>query len=190
MFSKVRSRLTFANVVSVIALFIVLGGSSYAALRVGSRQIVNNSIRTQDIRNSHVTSRDIRNSTIRNEDINPEAALAKGFATIQATGTNGPATVLSFGGQQTSTDPPGVSAQRVATGVYDVTFTGTFTNVDNVNDVSWQVTGRNGFSTGSVFSSASTAGANQIKLRVFMRSPTNGTPIDTSFSVQFYTRTV
>jgi hypothetical protein len=42
--SKIRTRLTFANVVSVIALFVALGGGAYAAIKlpansVGSKQI-------------------------------------------------------------------------------------------------------------------------------------------------------
>jgi hypothetical protein len=213
MLRKVRSRLSFANVIAVIALFVALGGSSYAALRVGSRAIVNNSIRSQDIRNGQVTSRDIKNkdvrstdiaddgvgsddianNDVRSNDINSEVALAKGFASIQATNANGPANVLNHGGQQTRTDAGGVTAQRISTGIYDVTFlanpdTGRFRNVDNVNDLAWQVTGRNGFSTGSVFDAASSATEDQIKVRVFMRRPDNGTTIDSSFTVQFYAR--
>src|SRR3712207_8004329 len=42
-------------------------------------------------------------------------------ATVQGAGGNQPS-VLNYGGQQTSTNPPGVSATRVANGVYDVTF--------------------------------------------------------------------
>ncbi len=61
--------------------------------------------------------------------------------------------------------------------------------MNSVNDLTWQVTGRNGFSTGSVFDAASTANENQIKLRVFMRNPDNGGGIDSDFSVQFYART-
>ena len=40
-----------ALVIAVIALFVALGGGAYAALRVGSKQIVNNSVRSQDVRN-------------------------------------------------------------------------------------------------------------------------------------------
>ncbi len=224
MFAAVRSRLTFANVVAMLALFVALGGSSYAALRVGSKQIVNNSIRSKDIRNGQVASRDIKNNDVRSGDIRngevgsndirndevgsndirdndlgstdfaPEVALAKGFATIQARNTNGSANVLNYGGQQTSTDQAGVTAERVGTGIYDVTFlantaTGRFTNVDAVNDLTWQVTGRNGFSTGSVFDAAGTASENQIKVRIFMRRPDNSGVIDSSFSVQFFART-
>jgi hypothetical protein len=62
-------KLTYANVTSTLALFLALGGVSYAALSVGSRQIRNNSVRTQDLRNNDVRSRDIRNRTIVNRDV-------------------------------------------------------------------------------------------------------------------------
>ena len=85
-----------------------------------------------------------------------------------------------------------MTAQRVGQGIYDVTFTaneGKYTGVDSVDDLTVQVTGRNGFSTASIFSNASTASADQVKLRVFMRRPDNGGTIDSAFSVQFYART-
>jgi hypothetical protein len=62
-------KLTYANVTSTLALFLALGGVSYGALRVGSAQIRNNSVRTQDLRNNDVRSRDIRNRTIVNRDV-------------------------------------------------------------------------------------------------------------------------
>jgi hypothetical protein len=62
-------KLTYANVTSTLALFLALGGVSYAALSVGSGQIRNNSVRTQDLRNNDVRSRDIRNNDVRSRDI-------------------------------------------------------------------------------------------------------------------------
>ena len=69
MLSSLKSRLSYANVVATLALFIALGGSSYAALRVGSGNIVNNSVRSADLRNNDIRSRDIRNRTIVGRDI-------------------------------------------------------------------------------------------------------------------------
>jgi hypothetical protein len=69
MLSVLRSKLTFSNAVAVLALFVALGGSSYAALRVGSREIVNNSVRSADLRNNDVRSRDIRNGEVRSADL-------------------------------------------------------------------------------------------------------------------------
>jgi len=69
MFARLRARLTYANVVATLALFLALGGVSYAAIRVGSASIVNNSVRTQDLRNNDIRSKDIRNRTIVGRDV-------------------------------------------------------------------------------------------------------------------------
>lgn len=73
MLSKVRARLSFANVCSVTALFIALGGSSYAALRlpqnsVGSRQIVSRGVQHSDIARGAVTGANVRDGTLSNSD--------------------------------------------------------------------------------------------------------------------------
>jgi hypothetical protein len=47
-------------VIAVIALFVALGGGAYAALRIGSKQIVNNSVRSKDVRNRTLTGRDLK----------------------------------------------------------------------------------------------------------------------------------
>jgi hypothetical protein len=51
-------------IVALIALFVALGGVGYAATRIGSAQIKNNSIRTQDIRNGTIRGKDVRRNTI------------------------------------------------------------------------------------------------------------------------------
>jgi hypothetical protein len=62
-------RVTFANVSALLALFVALGGSSYAAIRVGSEQIANNSIRSKDIKNNQIRGKDIRKGTVRGTDV-------------------------------------------------------------------------------------------------------------------------
>ena len=76
MFSGLRSRLTYANVMSSIAVFLALGGgAAYAShLVVRSSDIVNNEVQTADVRDDTLTgggllSADIRNQGIRNDDI-------------------------------------------------------------------------------------------------------------------------
>lgn len=61
-------RLTYANVVATIALFIALGGTGYAVATVGSKQIRNNSIRSVDVRDNKLTSRDIRRRSLSGTD--------------------------------------------------------------------------------------------------------------------------
>ena len=52
--SRIRSHLTFANVVSVIALFVALGGGAYAAFH-----LPRNSVRSKNIVNGQVKAKDL-----------------------------------------------------------------------------------------------------------------------------------
>ena len=65
----IRRHLSYANVAATGALFVALGGTSYAILAVGSDDVVDDSLRSRDIRNDTVRSRDIRDRTIRARDI-------------------------------------------------------------------------------------------------------------------------
>jgi hypothetical protein len=60
-----RKRLTYANVMATLAVFIALGGSSYAALSVTGR----------NVKNSSLTYRDLRRDTLGGSRIN-ESRLA------------------------------------------------------------------------------------------------------------------
>jgi hypothetical protein len=63
MLAKLRSRLTYANVVATLALFVALGGSSYAAVK-----IKNNSVGSAQVKNNSIKSRDVKNKTLRVKD--------------------------------------------------------------------------------------------------------------------------
>jgi hypothetical protein len=71
--SSFRRHLSYSNVVATAALFIALGGTSYAVLRVDSRDVVNNSLRSSDVRNDSLRSRDIRDRTLRARDLRLDA---------------------------------------------------------------------------------------------------------------------
>src|SRR5829696_374316 len=47
---RLRPQLTYGNVTATIAVFVALGGSSYAALRIGSSDIVDGTIRARDVK--------------------------------------------------------------------------------------------------------------------------------------------
>jgi hypothetical protein len=69
MLLRLRPHLTFANVVSVIALVVALGGSAYAAISlpknsVGTAQLKNNAITKKKIKNGAVSGSKIKLSTI------------------------------------------------------------------------------------------------------------------------------
>ena len=64
MLIKLRSYVTFSNVIALCALFVALGGTSYAVTKIGSKQIRNNSIRSADIKNGTIRSKDLRKGVI------------------------------------------------------------------------------------------------------------------------------
>src|SRR5690349_11698977 len=69
-----RERLTYANVAATMALFLALGGTSYAVAAlprdsVGSDQLRSNSVRASKIRRGAVRSSEIRDRAIRLRDI-------------------------------------------------------------------------------------------------------------------------
>jgi hypothetical protein len=61
---NLRSKLTYANVMATIAVFIALGGSSYAALRVTGKNVKDGTLSGKDIRNQSLTGGDVRNGTL------------------------------------------------------------------------------------------------------------------------------
>jgi hypothetical protein len=43
-------------IVALVALFVALGGGAYGALRIKSRDIANNTVRSKDVRNSNCSA--------------------------------------------------------------------------------------------------------------------------------------
>jgi hypothetical protein len=100
-FDLLRKRPTPAMIVALLALFVALGGSSYAAVKikigardiktaaVGTRAVANNSIRSGDIRNATITGADVLDDTLTNADIDNSslsAATAKNADTAAQAG--------------------------------------------------------------------------------------------------------
>ena len=62
---KIRKRITYANVMSSIAVFLVLGGASaYAAKKIGSNEIKGNSITTGKIKKNAITASKIKKNSV------------------------------------------------------------------------------------------------------------------------------
>jgi hypothetical protein len=65
MLSRVRSRLTYANLMSTIAVFGVLaGGGAYAAATIGARDIKRNAVRAKHIKKNAVRAKHIKKNAI------------------------------------------------------------------------------------------------------------------------------
>jgi hypothetical protein len=61
---RLRKRLTYANVMSTLAVFIALGGSSYAALTINGATIKNRSIAGKKLRVNTLTGAQIKESRL------------------------------------------------------------------------------------------------------------------------------
>ena len=68
-----RSYLTYANVMATIAVFLTLGGTSYAVATgsIDSREIANNTIRGADVRNETIRSNDVDDGSLKAKDFAP-----------------------------------------------------------------------------------------------------------------------
>lgn len=91
MFAAFRRRLTFSNVVSLIALFVVLGGTAFALSKnsVGTNQLKKNAVHKSDIVNGAVTTNKLKNDAATGAKVKesslgtvPSATNASDAATI------------------------------------------------------------------------------------------------------------
>jgi hypothetical protein len=123
--SRIRPRLPSpATVIALVALFISLGGASYAVTQIGTNQIKNGAVTSKKIRNFTISSRDVRANSLGPHAIAESklhvgsagsaisAAMADGFSHFAVVGANG---VLARG--------RGVSSSvRTGAGRYQVIF--------------------------------------------------------------------
>ena len=98
MFTRLLDRLTYANVMATAAVFIALGGSSYAALTITG----------QNVRNGSLTGADLKDNSVGGVDIANGSLLAKDFRAGQLpAGLPGPQGVKGEGGAQGPKGDPG-----------------------------------------------------------------------------------
>ncbi len=78
----IRRRLTYANVMATIAVFIAIGGSAYAAT-----QLKKNSVGTKQIKNQAVTAAKIQNGAITGAQVKGGSLTGSNVANNSLTGT-------------------------------------------------------------------------------------------------------
>lgn len=130
-------RPTYADVVATLALFIALGGASYAAIQipknsVGAKQLKKNAVTAKKIKKNAVTAKKLRKNAVNSSKVKDGSLLAKDFKSGQlphgATGPQGPAGADGATGPQGSAGetgpegpagelgPPGPSGTAAAMG--------------------------------------------------------------------------
>jgi hypothetical protein len=86
-----RRRPQPALVISLVALFVALGGTSYAAIMVTGENVRNGSLTGADIRNESLRGKDVRNGSLTSGDLSaPTIASLRGSGPRGAKGATGP----------------------------------------------------------------------------------------------------
>jgi hypothetical protein len=96
---RIRRHLSYANVVATLALLLALGGGAYAIGRVSSREIVNGTIKSVDLRNRKaVRAADVKRNGLRGRQIDEGTLDASRFAPVAGSGPGdcNPASAASF----------------------------------------------------------------------------------------------
>jgi hypothetical protein len=93
MLNALRTRLTYANAASSLALLLVVGGgSAYAASQIGTKEIDDGSVRSVDVRDNDLRGKDVRNGALTGADIGDGSLRSQDFGEDQLpTGPQGPA---------------------------------------------------------------------------------------------------
>jgi hypothetical protein len=80
---RIRRHLSYANVMATLALLLSLAGGAYAVEKISSRDVVNNSLRSADLRNGRaVKAHDVKSNDLTRKQIDERTLDAAAFAPI------------------------------------------------------------------------------------------------------------
>ena len=117
-----RKHLTFANVVSVLALFVALGGASYAAVNlpknsVGTKQLKGKSVGTKQLKGKAVSSKKLNAGAVNSAKVRDRSLRAIDFKEGELlAGPTGPAGATGITGTAGADGQPGATGATGPTG--------------------------------------------------------------------------
>ncbi len=117
---KSSSPMSYANVVATLALFVALGGSSYAAIVVTGKNVKDNTL----------TTRDIKNGSLLKADFKPRQLPVGPRGPTGPPGATGPQGATGLPGAKGETGAPGATGARGAPGIsgYQLVVVDSFTS--------------------------------------------------------------
>jgi hypothetical protein len=118
-----RRQLSYANVMATVAVFIALGGSSYAAIKITGKNVTDGTLTGADVKNSSLTGTDIKNKSLTAVDFKGSVRGPEGATGPK--GATGPQGDRGLQGVKGDTGQPGpfpaeLPSGKTLTGVYSV----------------------------------------------------------------------
>ena len=122
----IRSHMSFANLVSLMALFVALGGTTYAAVAlpknsVGAKQIKRNGVRAPEINRNAVGASEIRSNAVASGDIADSSVGTSDVADGSLGATDLQAGLLNFPSITAQTEVAAVALANNSSASYTVT---------------------------------------------------------------------
>jgi type VI protein secretion system component Hcp len=105
--ARLRERLTYANVVASLCLFILLGGSAYAAITVTGKNVKDGSLTSDDVKNGSLLKKDFKDGQLPRGPAGPQGPPGP-------QGPQGPAGAQGAQGPAGAVPPPPAEATPLA----------------------------------------------------------------------------
>ena len=120
---KIRKRLSYANVMATVAVFMVLGGGAYAVSSnsIGSKQLKKNAVAKKNLKKDAVVSSKVKNKALKGEDVKDGTLTGSKLADDTITGSKVDESSLSIPKAWANVSPSGAVTSGKGIGSADVT---------------------------------------------------------------------